>query len=935
MRIPFLWLAAVPAIVCVVVCSVASAGVLKTVDEVDETHARICKVGTLRVWGMLHHALHEVEEAVNVHGTNAPLQTTLIAMLYELRDGAFIAGYTQSDGALVKHLSPTEAVLPLSRLGWLPTTSSTDFFFYRTVAFQVLVNVTSLQSTVEASLPEGYGIVVWSGFSNTSIATPGALPNSSGSGTLCTLPVPPPFRYIQATFDAIDDQRYVVITTVLVTVFLSLFSVLVICGSMFFIKSELGHVLNIADKKLIPRYTSYSPVLAECCSVIAAFDAEYQRQVETDSNNSTEDVSPKGRSSIDNNSSTDDLPVFKLDKCPRSSSSLLSGSFKTGSIKSPTASFRSVRQLGSSVQTTLKVQKATVMHVLADLLRANTVFIDQHVQLAMSFVRIVLDVVKHFEGMVVNMGMNSIMCEWNCHKQLPQHTLPGCQAAIDIQAQLSSLFRDVPIKWSLGLVSGNVVMIQNMNDKATIAGELPEMASSLAKLGMRIESRITVNEQVYDHVHLQMEMKLVDCIVPPTEPLDDVICEFDTEEDIDNYRAARSAISFTCLVYTLIGVRKSIRTEEYPELYIEAFARFRVHQFVQCIEKLQKFIDANDGSSIQHAKRLLRLSSMCCKQVSCCLPKPYYRRQLRWDDLERLAFQLPLKGLHPITHPHTKSALMPSRSQRIISRISVCSSPSRHSSRGSLSSYRSKGSYIEYVFGARDKWAQTGIANDETTGPPYELRDTAGNLWWRSEKSLGKGAVGEVFLAIGDNGSMAALKVVKISDKVNGLNLQRIRVKKVKAYDAQNDVGEMVSEVGLLSIFRHDNIVSYYSSVVTGSYLCIAMEYMSGGSLASILDQFGVLSLSSASRYLKDIVRGLNYLHEQHIIHRDIKPHNVLLLPDGQCKLSDFGASLNLAKLLEKPNIQGTPMYMAPEACRGAAEKASDIWSMCLYAVVG
>ena len=58
-----------------------------------------------------------------------------------------------------------------------------------------------------------------------------------------------------------------------------------------------------------------------------------------------------------------------------------------------------------------------------------------------------------------------------------------------------------------------------------------------------------------------------------------------------------------------------------------------------------------------------------------------------------------------------------------------------------------------------------------------------------------------------------------------------------------------------------------------------------------------------------------------------MKPHNVLLLVDGQCKLADFGASAGLAQLAKSnQGVIGTPLYMAPEACKGAACKASDIW---------
>lgn len=146
-----------------------------------------------------------------------------------------------------------------------------------------------------------------------------------------------------------------------------------------------------------------------------------------------------------------------------------------------------------------------------------------------------------------------------------------------------------------------------------------------------------------------------------------------------------------------------------------------------------------------------------------------------------------------------------------------------------------------------------------------------------------------------------------------------------------DELEDLLTEVQLLSTLRHDNIVSYLSSGVTAGLVLIVMEYVSGGSLQGVLEQFGKLPLSSIKRYVKDICRGLQFLHENDpvIIHRDFKPGNVLLMIDGQCKLADFGASANMAKITGgKSKVVGTPLYMAPEACTGSVKTASDIWGV-------
>ena len=107
------------------------------------------------------------------------------------------------------------------------------------------------------------------------------------------------------------------------------------------------------------------------------------------------------------------------------------------------------------------------------------------------------------------------------------------------------------------------------------------------------------------------------------------------------------------------------------------------------------------------------------------------------------------------------------------------------------------------------------------------------------------------------------------------------------------------------------------------------MEYVPGGSLASLLKGFKKLDVGPAQRYVRDIVRGLCFLHRSGVIHQDIKPGNVLLMTDGQCKLADFGASAKLEQLRASDNkLQGTAMYMAPEQCIGNVCKASDVWSV-------
>ena len=110
--------------------------------------------------------------------------------------------------------------------------------------------------------------------------------------------------------------------------------------------------------------------------------------------------------------------------------------------------------------------------------------------------------------------------------------------------------------------------------------------------------------------------------------------------------------------------------------------------------------------------------------------------------------------------------------------------------------------------------------------------------------------------------------------------------------------------------------------------LCVAMEFCSGGSLATILAKFGTLDDVVARRYTSQILSGLEYLHRHCIVHRDIKCPNCLLGTDGVVKLADFGASKKLHALCTS-SLQGTAQYIAPEILkRERVGRQSDIWSV-------
>src|SRR5215510_4687988 len=173
--------------------------------------------------------------------------------------------------------------------------------------------------------------------------------------------------------------------------------------------------------------------------------------------------------------------------------------------------------------------------------------------------------------------------------------------------------------------------------------------------------------------------------------------------------------------------------------------------------------------------------------------------------------------------------------------------------------------------------------------------------------NLGSGGFGTVFLA---RDTWIDKKVaIKVPHRQNG------------------GADDLLQEPRLLAALDHPNIVGILTAEKVEGVFFIVMEYVKGESLEAALDREKSLDVPRAVAYILQILKGVEHAHSNQVLHRDLRPANVLISESGVVKVADFGTS----RLLEKSHattVIGSPPYMAPEQFQGRAVLASDIYSV-------
>ncbi|KAL2999399.1 hypothetical protein AAZX31_09G157200 [Glycine max] len=244
-----------------------------------------------------------------------------------------------------------------------------------------------------------------------------------------------------------------------------------------------------------------------------------------------------------------------------------------------------------------------------------------------------------------------------------------------------------------------------------------------------------------------------------------------------------------------------------------------------------------------------------------------------------------------------------------------------------------------------DDILEDDVVRSLRTSPIHSSRDRTSIDDFEIIKPISRGAFGRVFLAKKrTTGDLFAIKVLKKADMIR-----------------KNAVESILAERDILITVRNPFVVRFFYSFTCRENLYLVMEYLNGGDLYSLLRNLGCLDEEVARVYIAEVVLALEYLHSLRVVHRDLKPDNLLIAHDGHIKLTDFGLSkvglinstddlsgpaVNGTSLLEedetdvftsadqrerreKRSAVGTPDYLAPEILLGTGHGfTADWWSV-------
>jgi serine/threonine protein kinase len=284
-------------------------------------------------------------------------------------------------------------------------------------------------------------------------------------------------------------------------------------------------------------------------------------------------------------------------------------------------------------------------------------------------------------------------------------------------------------------------------------------------------------------------------------------------------------------------------------------------------------------------------------------------------------------AVQPVVHPAAETLLAlgmgkldDATAQRVFAHLEQCSD-CRQQVAGQTSD-----EFLQRMRAALSHSAPTTRATEETSPPlPPPLHPELPHIpGYEVLRELGRGGMGVVYLA--ENQLLKRREVLKVVSK--------------HLLDQPGAVERFLREIQAVAQLHHPNLVTAYSALQVGDLLLFAMEHVEGENLAKIVEATGPVAVADACSYAQQVALGLQHAHERNLIHRDIKPQNLMLTREDArpvVKILDFGLAkatrekeaLN-ANLTGPDMMMGSPGYIAPEQVRDAARAdiRADIYSL-------
>lgn len=208
-----------------------------------------------------------------------------------------------------------------------------------------------------------------------------------------------------------------------------------------------------------------------------------------------------------------------------------------------------------------------------------------------------------------------------------------------------------------------------------------------------------------------------------------------------------------------------------------------------------------------------------------------------------------------------------------------------------------------------------------------EKEVTDGPSVWHRGPKIGQGSFGDVYLGL--NGLTGELMAVKQVDVNIGGN-------KTPSEGNETKITALKREISFLRDMAHERVVRYLGCAQDVNRMYIFLEYVPGGSVASLLGLYGAFAPPLVRSFTNQVLIGVQYLHSKGVVHRDIKGGNILVDNTGGVKIGDFGISQRIneeadAKNKKSESLQGSVYWMAPEVVKQQSKDtgpAADVWAI-------